>query len=186
MGTELNPELVDRLVAAAVLKLAGFSEASALGLCRDAVDERTLFERTNGRAGKRKAWQTIGYGVKRAYEAAGYAWTPTRIGNEPAPRYAGILPTAVVDAAPAPERVAPLPTAAPHRAPSADEVVYEGFTRQDLDGPMEEMEKKVKERYHTRNAFETRMKTFQLRGRLRDFFYPQSQNASSSFARATC
>ncbi|MDO5749375.1 MAG: hypothetical protein Q4Q42_07045, partial [Planctomycetia bacterium] len=182
---ELNPELVDRLVAAAVLKLAGFSEASALGLCRDAVDERTLFERTNGRAGKRKAWQTIGYGVKRVYETAGYAWTPTRIGNEPAPQFAAISPRRVADARPAPEKIAAPPVVAPTREPSVDEnALFEGFTRQDLDGPMEEMENKVKERYHTRNALETRMKTFLLRGRLRDYFYPSSQNASSNFAGA--
>ena len=178
---ELNPELVDRLVAAAVLKLAGFNETSALGLCRDAVDERTLFERTNGRAGKRKAWQTIGYGVKRVYETAGYAWTPTRIGNEPAPRYASLLPTSVVDAPSATERVASPQTSAPRCEPSDDEnALYECFTRQDLDGPIEEMENKVRELYQTRNALETRMKTFLLRGRLRDYFYPQRSIASQS------
>ncbi len=82
---EINPELIDRLTALAVLKIGGMTAAQVFGICSEAKDSAQRYERTDGRAGCRHMWQTIGYSCKRIYEAAGWRWTPTKIGVEPKP-----------------------------------------------------------------------------------------------------
>ncbi len=82
---EINPELIDRLAALAVLKIGGVTAAQVFGICSEAKESTQRYERTDGRVGRQHMWQTIGYSCKRIYEAAGWLWTPTKIGVEPKP-----------------------------------------------------------------------------------------------------
>ena len=72
----LRPDLIDRAVAAVKLGLARASEL--LGYARRAVEIARKTSKT--------IWQTFTLDVKRAFNLAGYEWTPTRPGREPAPR----------------------------------------------------------------------------------------------------
>ncbi len=82
---DVNPDLIDRLTALAVLKLGGLNASGVFALCAEARDAAARYERTEGRAGRPKIWHTLGYSCKRVYEASGWKWTRTQIGSEPKP-----------------------------------------------------------------------------------------------------
>lgn len=166
---DINPELIDRLVCAAVLKLANFNVKAAFNLCRAALDSRSLYDRTDGRAGKKHLWQTIGYSVKRIYEAAGYVWTPTRIGNEPAPEYRPIVPADPIQAVhPRDEVQTTREKIEVSPIPDSDKTV-DGFTVKDLNKPLNDFEREVRERLNTRPGFETKARALEIRNSLRGF-----------------
>jgi hypothetical protein len=80
-----NPDLIDRLVALAVLEVGGTKARDVFGMISDARDSRDRYERTDGRAGRSKIWESLVYAAKRIYETNGWKWTRTKIGSEPRP-----------------------------------------------------------------------------------------------------
>ena len=79
----LRSELVDRivdLVASGAVPVHELKHA-----LRDAVERRDLFNVSNGRFGREKAWHTLGTWCKAVYLRAGRTWTPTAPDLEPAP-----------------------------------------------------------------------------------------------------
>ncbi|MBR4104135.1 MAG: hypothetical protein IKK39_08775 [Thermoguttaceae bacterium] len=82
----VNPDLIDRLTAAVALRVGGTTFKSLCDAISEAVAERDRWRRTDGARGKRRVWETLGYYVKRLYEADGWEWVPTRIADEPPPR----------------------------------------------------------------------------------------------------
>ena len=83
----INPDLIDRVVGIAVLKIGGLSYKDCYRMIDEAQASRDLWKRTDGRAGREKLWETLAFQVKRVYETNGWRWTPTRIGSEPRPEY---------------------------------------------------------------------------------------------------
>lgn len=81
-----NPDLVDRAAAAILLKVGDTTAREIKAIVREAKDAVALYERTDGRAGRSKIWQTVCYRVKRIYESNGWKWTRTGIGAEPRPK----------------------------------------------------------------------------------------------------
>lgn len=81
----INPDLIDRIVAIAVLKIGGADSAACFAMIRDAKDAVRRYENTDGRAGRSKIWETLAWSAKRVYDTNGWKWTPTRIGSEPRP-----------------------------------------------------------------------------------------------------
>jgi len=81
----VHPDLIDRLTAAVVLRVGGATRSTVFALIREARDAKSLFERSNGRAGKRTLWQTATLRLKRLFENAGWVWSPTRFADEPRP-----------------------------------------------------------------------------------------------------
>ncbi|MBR2003833.1 MAG: hypothetical protein IJ991_06600, partial [Thermoguttaceae bacterium] len=61
----VHPDLIDRLTAAVVLRVGGATRSTVFALIREARDEKTLYERSNGRAGKRTVWETAALRIKR-------------------------------------------------------------------------------------------------------------------------
>ena len=191
---DINPELIDRLVCAAVLKLANFNVKAAFNLCRAALDSRSLYDRTDGRAGKKHLWQTIGYSVKRIYEAAGYVWTPTRIGNEPAPEYRPIIPAESVQGV-HPRDEVQITREKIEVSPIHDsDKTIAGFTVQDLNKPLNDFEREVRDRLNTRPGLETKARALEIRNSLRGFVEiaselstpePQAFESSTPRPRAT-
>ena len=163
---DINPELIDRLVGAAVLKLANFNVKAAFNLCRAAQESRSLYDRTDGRAGKKHLWQTIGYSIKRIYEAAGYVWTPTRIGNEPAPEYRPIIPAEAMRSD-RQRAEANTPIERPEEPKDYGDRQVEGFTVGDLHKSIDEFEREVRARFNTRPGIETRARALEIRNALR-------------------
>lgn len=169
---DLNRELVDRLTAAAVLGIGGLNDKGAFKICREAADAKRLYEKTDGRAGKKRIWQSLGYAVKRFYDAEGYEWTSTKIENEPAPKRQAIIPAfaAVLSTAKTKEKKSEEPKAATIStpAPSDCNATVEGFTAAEaLNASLEEFERVVARRCKTKSAMETRIKAFSIRDQLR-------------------
>lgn len=169
---DLNRELVDRLTAAAVLGIGGLNDKGAFKLCREAADAKRLYEKTDGRAGKKRIWQSLGYAVKRFYDAEGYEWTSTKIENEPAPKRQAIIPAfaAVLSTAKTKEKKSEEPKASTIStpAPSDCNATVEGFTAAEaLNASLEEFERVVARRCKTKSAMETRIKAFSIRDQLR-------------------
>lgn len=169
---DLNRELIDRLTAAAVLGIGGLNDKGAFKLCREAADAKRLYEKTDGRAGKKRIWQSLGYAVKRFYDAEGYEWTSTKIENEPAPKRQAIIPAfaAVLSTAKTKEKKSEEPKAATISTPASSDcnATVEGFTAAEaLNASLEEFERVVARRCKTKNAMETRIKAFSIRDQLR-------------------
>ncbi|MBQ2790824.1 MAG: hypothetical protein IJE97_14405, partial [Thermoguttaceae bacterium] len=68
----VHPDLIDRLTAAVVLRVGGATRSTVFALIREARDAKSLFERSNGRAGKRTIWETAALRTKRLFENAGW------------------------------------------------------------------------------------------------------------------
>lgn len=183
---ELNRDLVDRLVGAAVLGLSGISGRDAVALARNAAESRARYLRTDGRAGRRRAWETLGLAVKRIYDEAGWRWVPTRVSTEPKPQVqkwtlvpqqvvkrGGGKPTAPVAEkeesaarARAPrEMVATAPREDVESSNARD--CCEGFTVADLATPLREFETIVARRFRL-GRLQAAMKAAMIRGALRD------------------
>ena len=183
---ELNRDLVDRLVGAAVLGLSGISGRDAVALARNAAESRARYLRTDGRAGRRRAWETLGLAVKRIYDEAGWRWVPTRVSTEPKPQVqkwtlvpqqvvkrGGGKPTAPVaekeesaarERAPR-EMVATAPSEDVESSNARD--CCEGFTVADLATPLREFETIVARRFRL-GRLQAAMKAAMIRGALRD------------------
>lgn len=161
----INPALIDRLTAAAVLKIGGVDARRALAIAREAVEARDLYRRTDGRAGKRYAWQSLGYSVKRIYETAGYTWTPTPIASEPAPVAFRRVVFDQIEK-PKPE---PTPAAVNRETTNIDETIEAaaGFSVDALDLDPAVFEREVSKKLHTRPGIETKARALTIRSALR-------------------
>lgn len=80
-----HPDLIDRLVAIAVLRIGGATASTVEAMIRDAKDAVALWNRTDGRRGQPLLWRALTPEVKRLYENAGWRWAPTRFATEPRP-----------------------------------------------------------------------------------------------------
>ncbi|MGN0910921.1 MAG: hypothetical protein ACI4NV_05815 [Thermoguttaceae bacterium] len=183
---ELNRDLVDRLVGAAVLRLSGISGRDAVALARNAAESRARYLRTDGRAGRRRAWETLGLAVKRIYDEAGWRWVPTRVSTEPKPQVQKwtLVPQQVVKrgwSKPTASAAEHEETTAFRRAPremvasapkedvetSNARDCCEGFTIADLATPLKEFETIVARRFRL-GRLQAAMKAATIRGALRD------------------
>lgn len=155
----VNPDLIDRLTAAVVLRVGGATKTTVDSIIGEAMSERTLYERSNGRAGKRTAWSAATLRVKRLFENAGWRWSPTRFADEPRPTRRS---AAVVAAKPS--------TANPVATRSHDELnaIVEGFTVDDLDLSFDAFKTAVRDRRRPANAFDLDRLAFEIRGALRE------------------
>lgn len=155
----VNPDLIDRLTAAVVLRVGGATRSTVFALIREACDARSLFERSNGRAGKRTHWETAALRTKRLFENAGWSWTPTRFADEPRPTRETIAPVA--------EREKTPPSAQPEQ--TVDELleVAAGFKVTELESSFDDFKRLVKERRQSSNAFETQSLALEIRSALR-------------------
>lgn len=81
----IHPDLIDRIVALAVLRVGGTDAKAVESMIRDAKAEVALWNRTDGRRGQPQIWRALTPEVKRVFENAGWVWTPTRFATEPRP-----------------------------------------------------------------------------------------------------
>ena len=81
----VHPDLIDRLVALAVLRVGGTDAKAVESMIRDAKAEVALWNRTDGRRGQPQIWRALTPEVKRVFENAGWGWAPTRFATEPRP-----------------------------------------------------------------------------------------------------
>ena len=163
----VHPDLIDRLTAAVVLRVGGATRSTVFALIREARDEKTLYERSNGRAGKRTIWETAALRIKRLFENAGWVWSPTRFADEPRPfdvrRQTRPL-----------ERVAPSEetTATPENAEtlSVEELATTaaGFDASELDLPFADFARLVARRRGIADACESRGVALEIRNALRE------------------
>lgn len=155
----VNPDLIDRLTAAVVLRVGGATRTTVDSIIGEAMSERTLYERSNGRAGKRTAWSAATLRVKRLYENAGWRWSPTRFADEPRPtrRAVAVAPVAVKSS-----------TVEPTRSLDELRAVASGFTVADLDLSFDAFKIAVRDRRRPANAFDLDRLAFEIRGALRE------------------
>ncbi|MBR5243541.1 MAG: hypothetical protein IKW13_04830 [Thermoguttaceae bacterium] len=81
----VHPDLIDRLVALAVLRVGGTTASTIKAMIHDAKAEVALWKRTDGRRGQPQIWRALTPEVKRVFENAGWVWAPTRFATEPRP-----------------------------------------------------------------------------------------------------
>lgn len=155
----LHADLIDRMTAAVVLNVGGATKSTVDSIIAEALNERTLYDRSNGKAGKRTVWSAATLRVKRLFENAGWRWSPTRFADEPRPTRRS---AAVAAAKPS--------TANPVATRSLDELnaVVEGFTVADLDLSFEAFKIAVRDRRRPANAFDLDRLAFEIRGALRE------------------
>ena len=160
----VHPDLIDRLTAAVVLRVGGATRSTVFALIREARDEKTLYERSNGKAGKRTIWQTATLRLKRLFENAGWVWSPTRFADEPRPTRE---PTAI-DFERSRLTVNAGPTATPER--SVDELlsVAAGFEPSELDLSFADFSRLVARRREIADACESRGVALEIRNALRE------------------
>lgn len=154
-----HPDLIDRLTAAVVLHVGNATESTVSTIIAEANAERARYDQTNGRAGRRTAWQTATLRVKRLYENAGWRWTPTRFADEPRPNRRAVV------AANRPQK--PVETTATR---SHDELraIAAGFDVAELDLPFEAFQALVRDRRQPASAIEANALAFEIRGALRE------------------
>lgn len=154
-----HPDLIDRLTAAVVLRVGDATESTVSTIIAEANAERARYDKTNGRAGRRTAWQTATLRVKRLYENAGWRWTPTRFADEPRPNRRAV---AVAKRSRKPAETTETRTVDELRA------VATGFDVADLDLTFEAFQALVRDRRQPANAIEANALAFEIRGALRD------------------
>ncbi|MBQ7110526.1 MAG: hypothetical protein IJO06_04820 [Thermoguttaceae bacterium] len=152
--------MIDRLTAAVVLRVGGATRSDVFALIREARDEKSLYDRSNGGAGKRTIWQTATLRLKRLFENAGWVWTPTRFADEPRPTRGTVAP--VVDR----EQTQP-PSAEPERTVDELLAVAEGFEVSELALSFDDFKRLTRERRRPANAFEVQRLAFEIRSALR-------------------
>ena len=155
----VNPDLIDRLTAAVVLRVGGATKTTVDSIIAEALNERTLYDRSNGKAGKRAAWSAATLRVKRLFENAGWRWSPTRFADEPRPNRRAVV------AASRPQKPAEMTATR-----SLDELnaIVEGFTVDDLDLSFDAFKVAVRDRRRPANAFDIDRLAFEIRGALRE------------------
>ena len=158
----VHPDLIDRLTAAVVLRVGGATRSDVFALIREARDAKSLFERSDGRAGKRTVWETATLRVKRLFENAGWVWVPTRFADEPRP----------VDARrqtrPLERDRASKEADATSEQPVAELLaVAAGFEVSELELSFDDFKRLTRERRRPANAFEVQRLAFEIRSALR-------------------
>ncbi|MBQ7812876.1 MAG: hypothetical protein IJX36_00300 [Thermoguttaceae bacterium] len=158
----VHPDLIDRLTAAVVLRVGGATRSDVFALIREARDAKSLFERSNGRAGKRTVWETAALRTKRLFENAGWVWVPTRFADEPRP----------VDARrqtrPLERDRASKEADATSEQPVAELLaVAAGFEVSELELSFDDFKRLTRERRRPANAFEVQRLAFEIRSALR-------------------
>ncbi len=158
----VHPDLIDRLTAAVVLRVGGATRSDVFALIREARDAKSLFERSNGRAGKRTIWETAALRTKRLFENAGWVWVPTRFADEPRP----------VDARrqtrPLERDRASKEADATSEQPVAELLaVAAGFEVSELELSFDDFKRLTRERRRPANAFEVQRLAFEIRSALR-------------------
>ena len=156
----VNPDLIDRLTAAVVSRVGGATRSSVFALIREARDERSLYERSNGRVGKPTIWKTATLRLKRLYENAGWTWTPTRFADEPRPTRETVAP--VVE-----REQTQTPSAEPERTVDELLAVAAGFEVSELALSFDDFKRLTRERRRPANAFEVQRLAFEIRSALR-------------------
>ena len=160
----VHPDLIDRLTAAVVLRVGGATRSTVFALIREARDEKTLYERSNGRAGKRTIWQTATLRLKRLFENAGWIWSPARFADEPRPTREPVA----IDFERSRLTANAGPTATPER--SVDELlsVAAGFEPSDVDLSFDDFARLVARRRGIADACESRGVALEIRNALRE------------------
>ena len=155
----VHPDLIDRLTAAVVLRVGNATELTVSTIIAEANAERARYDQTNGRAGRRTAWQTATLRVKRLFENAGWVWSPTRFADEPRPTRRSVAVAVVKPSTPNPVATR-----------SLDELnaIVEGFTVADLDLSFDAFKIAVRDRRRPANAFDLDRLAFEIRGALRE------------------
>lgn len=150
-----HPDLIDRLTAAVVLRVGDATESTVSTIIAEANAERARYDQTNGRAGRRTAWQTATLRVKRLYENAGWRWTPTRFADEPRPNRRAKRPQKLAETT---------------ETRTVDELraVATGFDVAELDRSFEAFQTLVRDRRQPANAIEANALAFEIRGALRE------------------
>ena len=160
----VHPDLIDRLTAAVVLRVGDATRSTVFALIREARDEKTLYERSNGKAGKRTLWQTATLRLKRLFENAGWVWSPTRFADEPRPTRE---PVAIdFDRS----RSTPEPPTTETSERSVDELVAvaAGFEPSELDLSFADFARLVARRRGIADACESRGVALEIRNALRE------------------
>lgn len=155
----VHPDLIDRLTAAVVLRVGNATESTVSTIIAEANAERARYDQTNGRAGRRTAWETATLRVKRLFENAGWRWSPTRFADEPRPTRRS---AAVAVAKPS------TANSVPTRSHDELNAIVEGFTIADLGLSFDAFKIAVRERRHPANAFDLDRLAFEIRGALRE------------------
>jgi len=160
----VHPDLIDRLTAAVVLRVGGATRSTVFALIREARDEKTLYERSNGKAGKRTIWQTATLRLKRLFENAGWVWSPTRFADEPRPT----REPAAIDFERSRLTANAGPTATPERSVDELVAVAAGFEPSELDLPFADFSRLVARRRGIADACESRGVALEIRNALRE------------------
>jgi len=160
----VHPDLIDRLTAAVVLRVGGATRSTVFALIREARDEKSLFERSNGRAGKRTIWETATLRIKRLFENAGWVWSPTRFADEPRPT----REPAAIDFERSRLTANAGPTATPERSVDELVAVAAGFEPSELDLPFADFSRLVARRRGIADACESRGVALEIRNALRE------------------
>ncbi len=160
----VHPDLIDRLTAAVVLRVGGATRSAVFALIREACDEKTLYERSNGRAGKRTIWQTATLRLKRLFENAGWVWSPTRFADEPRPT----REPAAIDFERSRLTANAGPTETPERSVDELVAVAAGFEPSELDLPFADFSRLVARRRGIADACESRGVALEIRNALRE------------------
>ena len=160
----VHPDLIDRLTAAVALRVGGATRSTVFALIREARDEKTLYERSNGKAGKRTIWQTATLRLKRLFENAGWVWSPTRFADEPRPT----REPAAIDFERSRLTANAGPTATPERSVDELVAVADGFEPSELDLPFADFSRLVARRRGIADTCESRGVALGIRNALRE------------------
>ena len=163
----VHPDLIDRLTAAVVLRVGGATRSTVFALIREARDAKSLYERSNGRAGKRTIWETAALRTKRLFENAGWVWSPTRFADEPRPfdvrRQARPL-----ERAQTPEETTATPENAETLSVEELATTAAGFEPSELDLSFADFSRLVARRRGIADACESRGVALEIRNALRE------------------
>ena len=163
----VHPDLIDRLTAAVVLRVGGATRSTVFALIREARDAKSLFERSNGRAGKRTVWETATLRIKRLFENAGWVWSPTRFADEPRPfdvrRQARPL-----ERSQRPKETPATPENAETLSVEELATTAAGFDASELDLPFADFSRLVARRRGIADACESRGVALEIRNALRE------------------
>ena len=160
----VHPDLIDRLTAAVVLRVGGATRSTVFALIREARDAKSLFEHSNGRAGKRTIWETAALRTKRLFENAGWVWSPTRFADEPRPT----REPAAIDFERSRLTANAGPTATPERSVDELVAVAAGFELSELDLSFADFSRLVARRRGIVDACESRGVALEIRNALRE------------------
>lgn len=164
----VHPDLIDRLTAAVVLRVGGATRSTVFALIREACDAKSLFERSNGRVGKRTIWETSALRTKRLFENAGWRWSPTRFADEPRPSDVRRQARPLERAQTTEETTATPENGAETRSIEELATTAAGFEPSELDLPFADFSRLVARRRGIADACESRGVALEIRNALRE------------------